>query len=268
MEENTESLYPEGAVTGSAEDVLQGRDVEIRNSNAEKIESQNPTEEASQTEKTEEAEQKSEEQTKTEKTDEDTNKEQEESIEERVSKAVEADQTLQDELGKKGIDFDALADEYYADGDLSEKSYEQLEKAGYPKSVINAYITGLEATAKQFVADVYQHAGGQEEYEKIAGFISKQNDGSAERFNALIEKGDMSGIRLALDGFKARMHAANGYTGRSILGRSSNAGNNAGNMGFANRGEMVKAMSDPRYLRDPSYTKEVQDKTMNSSFIG
>lgn len=251
MEENTESLYPEGAVTGGAEDALQGRDVEIRSTSTEKIETKDPSEEAQETEKTEEAVPKTE-----------------EPIETRVSKAVEADQTLQDELGKKGIDFDALADEYYADGGLSEKSYDQLEKAGYPKSVIDAYITGLEATAKQFVADVYQHAGGQEEYEKIADFISKQNDGSAERFNDLVEKGDMAGIRLALDGFKARMHAANGYTGRSILGRSSNAGNNAGNMGFANRGEMVKAMSDPRYLRDPSYTKEVQDKTMNSSFIG
>lgn len=267
MEENTESLYPEGAVTGGAEDALQGRDVEIRSTSTEKIETKDPSEEAQETEKTEEAVPKTEEQAET-KDNEDKPTSEEESIETRVAKAVEADQTLQDELGKKGIDFDALADEYYADGGLSEKSYDQLEKAGYPKSVIDAYITGLEATAKQFVADVYQHAGGQEEYEKIAGFISKQNDGSAERFNSLIEKGDMAGIRLALDGFKARMHAANGYTGRSILGRSSNAGNNAGNMGFANRGEMVKAMSDPRYLRDPSYTKEVQDKTMNSSFIG
>lgn len=194
MEENTESLYPEGAVTGGAEDALQGRDVEIRSTSTEKIETKDPSEEAQETEKTEEAVPKTEEQAET-KDNEDKPQSEEEPIETRVSKAVEADQTLQDELGKKGIDFDALADEYYADGALSEKSYDQLEKAGYPKSVIDAYITGLEATAQQFIADVYQHAGGQEEYEKIAGFISKQNDGSAERFNSLIEKG----IWLALD---------------------------------------------------------------------
>lgn len=46
MEENTESLYPEGAVTGGAEDALQGRDVEIRSTNTEKIATKDPTEEA------------------------------------------------------------------------------------------------------------------------------------------------------------------------------------------------------------------------------
>lgn len=102
MEENTESLYPEGAVTGGAEDALQGRDVEIRSTSTEKIETKDPSEEVQETEKTEEAAPKTEEQAET-KDNEDKPTSEEEPIETRVSKAVEADQTLQDELGKREL---------------------------------------------------------------------------------------------------------------------------------------------------------------------
>lgn len=267
-EENTnESLYGENAVTGSAEDALKGRDVEILNSNTEKVTTHESEEiEDEETEKTE-GEGKEDTPTPEDKTKTNDDKD-EESPDEEFTKAAKADQDLQKDLAAKGVDFDAMADEYYKDGGLSEESYKKLEKAGYPKSVVDAYVAGLEATAERFVNTVYEYVGGQEEYAKIASFIEKQNDGSAERFNALIEKGDVDGIRLALDGFKSRMRSSVGYTGRSILGRSSTGSASDSSSRFGTRQEMVKAMSDPRYGRDKSYTEEVQRKTMNSPFIG
>ena len=111
------------------------------------------------------------------------------------------------------------------------------------------------------------YVGGQQEYLKLAKFIQQQGDGSAERFNDLIEAGDVNNIKLALDGFRARMYAQKGKTGRSILG-SSNANVSHNNVGYSSRAEMVKAMSDKRYGVDRAYTEEVQRKTMNSPFIG
>lgn len=261
--DNEESLYSEGAVTGSAEDALQGRDVEIRTTGTEKVEVEEEKSTPDETPK-EEPEQGKTEDGKSEEKE----KSAEGSFEEEVTQAVKADKDLEDDLNAKGVDFDAMADEYNEKGELSAESYAKLEKAGYPRSVVDAYVKGLEATVEKFVNEVYTYAGGADEYNKLAAFIAQQNDGSAERFNALIEAGDVGNIKLAIDGYKSRMQSRNGYTGRSILGRSSSAANSGSNAMFSTREEMVKAMSDPRYGRDRAYTEAVQKKTMQCNFIG
>ena len=156
-----------------------------------------------------------------------------------------------------------MSAEYDKNGALSEDSLKKLEEAGYPKSVVSAYIAGLEATAEKFVNDVVSHVGGVEKYQQIAQFIS--TSGQADAFNSLLEKGNLAEIKLALDGIQARMQARTGTTGRSILGGGSSSTNN---LGYNSKAEMVKAMSDKRYGRDRSYTMDVQRKVMNSSFIG
>lgn len=257
MEEN-ESVYPEDAVTGSAEDVLKDHeDVEIKNTNTETVavKSEEPEDTPEQTKQTEEAGKQ-----------EEVQKEQDEKpddLQTTVDEQNKAAEDIKADLTNKGINFDALSDEYDKNGSLSEDSLKKLEEAGYPKSVVSAYIAGLEATAEKFVNDVVSHVGGADKYRQIAQFIA--TSGQAEAYNAMLEKGNLSEIKLALDGFRARMQARTGSTGRSILG---GGGSGKVNNGYGSKQEMVKAMSDKRYGRDKGYTMEVQRKVMNSSFIG
>lgn len=251
---NEESLYPEGAVTGSAEDVLKDHeDVEIKNTNTETVKLQSEEEPEQEDNKPEEGEQQTE----------DKNNDKPEDLQATVDEQNKAAEDLKTDLTNKGIDFDALSDEYDKNGGLSEDSLKKLEDAGYPKSVVSAYIAGLEATAEKFVNDVVSHVGGADKYRQIAQFIA--TSGQADAYNSLLEKGNLSEIKLALDGFRARMHARTGSTGRSILG---GGGSGKVNNGYGSKQEMVKAMSDKRYGRDKGYTMEVQRKVMNSSFIG
>ena len=258
---NNESLYPEGAVTGSAEDVLKDHeDVEIKNSNTEtvsvKSEEDKPQEQPEQKPQQEEGQQKDEETDKPDASPEDT-------LQNTVEEQNKAAEDVKADLANKGVDFDKLSEEYDKNGSLSEDSMKKLEEAGYPKSVVSAYIAGLEATAEKFVNDVVSHVGGADKYRQIARFIA--TSGQADAYNSLLEKGNLSEIKLALDGFRARMYARTGNTGRSILGGS---GSGKVNNGYGTKQEMVKAMSDKRYGRDKGYTMEVQRKVMNSSFIG
>lgn len=259
--ENNDSVYPEGAVTGSAEDVLKDHeDVEIKNSNTEtvsvKSEEDKPQEQPEQKPQQEEGQQKGDETDKPDASSEDT-------LQNTVDEQARAAEDVKTDLTNKGVDFDALSAEYDKNGALSEDSLKKLEEAGYPKSVVSAYIAGLEATAEKFVNDVVSHVGGVEKYQQIAQFIS--TSGQADAFNSLLEKGNLAEIKLALDGIQARMQARTGTTGRSILGGGSSSTNN---LGYNSKAEMVKAMSDKRYGRDRSYTMDVQRKVMNSSFIG
>ena len=61
------------------------------------------------------------------------------------TKAIEDATTL---LSDKGINYEALTAEYDTNGSISAESYAALEKAGFPASVVNAYIAGVEATQK------------------------------------------------------------------------------------------------------------------------
>lgn len=266
-EQNNESLYPEGAVTGSAADVLKDHeDVEIKNTNTETISVKSEDSEPDQKPE----EQKSEEASKTsegqeQKSEQEVDKEpqKESDLQSTVDEQNKAAEDVKADLTKKGIDFDKLSAEYDENGSLSEDSLKKLEEAGYPKSVVSAYIAGLEATAEKFVNDVVSHVGGADKYRQIAQFIA--TSGQADAYNSLLEKGNLSEIKLALDGFRARMQARTGNTGRSILG---GGGSGKVNNGYGSKQEMVKAMSDKRYGRDKGYTMEVQRKVMNSSFIG
>ncbi len=255
MEEN---IYPEGAVTGSAEDDLKDHeDVEIKNSNTEtvSVKEEEPEQQDEQPKQSEEADKQTE--------DQKEEQEQKDDLQATVDEQNKAAEDVKADLANKGVDFDKLSEEYDKNGSLSEDSMKKLEEAGYPKSVVSAYIAGLEATAEKFVNDVVSHVGGADKYRQIAQFIA--TSGQAEAYNAMLEKGNLSEIKLALDGFRARMQARTGSTGRSILG---GGGSGKVNNGYGTKQEMVKAMSDKRYGRDKGYTMEVQRKVMNSSFIG
>lgn len=245
--------------TGGAENVLQDRDVSITTTDTQKLTI--PTEE------------------NVDATDEDKDKEEGKAGEEKEVDEAEADAELQEEVDKtnaavkdlrsdlssKNIDFDEIAEEFLDTGDFSQAHRDALAKAGYPDTVVDAFISGLRATAAQMVSTVYSYCGGEDEYNKLTQFIASQGDGSIEQFNRVVETGDLGQIKLALDGFKARMGKRTGVAGRSVLG--GNGGTNVSNGGFTSKNEMVKAMSDPRYGRDPAYTKDIQRKTMDSSFF-
>lgn len=256
-------IYGDNVITGSKEDAekaLQGRDVQITASNTQTINL-----------KTEdgigEVNSQQEEQNKTDTETTQTNEETlspEQQLETEIKNQVQAEQDLKKDLETKGIDFSVIAAEYESNGTLSSETLAKLEKAGYPKSVVDAYIAGLEAIAARFESQVLEYAGGKEAFNQLANFIRSMGDDYVNAFNKTIESGDLTQIRIAIQGFKAQMAAKYGTNNRTILGK---AGSTTSVQGFTSRSEMVKAMSDPRYLRDPQYTKEVQEKVMKSTFI-
>ena len=264
----TESPYGENAVTGSAEDVLKDRDVSITTTDTQKVTI--PTEEdvddkgESDKDDNKDTEDKQTEDT-ADKKDEDTPESEDSELQTEVNKVTDAANDLRKDLTTKGLDFDAMAEEFSNNGDFTPETRAALEKAGYPQTVVDAFLSGLQATAEKIVNTVYSYCGGEDEYNKMAQYIKAQGEDTVAQFNRVIESGDLGQMKLAIDGFKARMGARTGVAGRSVLGGNGTGGN--AQIGFSSKSDMVKAMSDPRYGRDPSYTKDIQKKTMNSSFF-
>lgn len=254
---DTENIYGDNAITGSKEDAekaLEGRDVQITTTNTQSVNLK--TEDGVGADDTKQEEPKTE--------DKEPEATPEQQLENDIKTQMQAEKDVITDLQGKGVDFNAIANEYETNGTLSDATLAQLEKAGYPKSVVDAYIAGMEATAARFEAQVYEYAGGKDAFYQMTQFVQGMGNEYVNAFNKVIETGDLTQIRIAIQGFKSQMAAKYGTTNRSIMGKGNYG---QATQGFTSRQEMVKAMSDPRYLRDPQYTKEVQEKTMRSTFM-
>lgn len=186
-------------------------------------------------------------------------------VQETINKHLEAEKDLKSDLSSKGIDWDALTKEYDEKGELSKETLDALDKAGYPKSVVDNYISGLEALSDRFVNEVKGFAGGDKGYSEVISYLQKQPDSVKKDFNDVIESGNLGAIKLVIKGIQSEMKATYGTSNPTMMrGQASRATQ----VGFATQDDMVKAMSDPRYGVDKKYTDEVYAKVAKTSFIG
>ena len=188
----------------------------------------------------------------------------EQSSEQQLTTAHNALDSAEKDLVSKGVDFAGLENEYMNNGGLSQQSYETLDKAGYPKAVVDGMLAGWEAASTRFVNDVHALAGGQEEFARIQQFVSSQNQDVINAFNATLDSENLTQIRMTLEGIKGQMVKQYGTQRPSIVG---NAAPSVDRSGYESTDEMVKDMSDPRYQKDAKFTREVYRKVKYSKLF-
>lgn len=193
-----------------------------------------------------------------------TEEDPEKQLQEDINKQKQADEDTKKLLTDKGVNFEELLNTYTEKGSLSDEQYKQLDEAGFPRTVVDAYIAGSEAQAEKFADTVMSFVGGKDDFGKMTKFVQAQGEASVNAFNKVMETADLGTIKMFVGGIKAQMDAKYGTKNPTILGGGTTV--QAG--GFADQGEMVKAMSDPRYGRDTKYTKSVEKRVAASKFFG
>lgn len=157
--------------------------------------------------------------------------------------------------------------ELTSEGKLSEKSYADLEKAGYPKSVVDVYIKGIQAEqneAKTQVSEYQALAGGADGYSAMAEWMSANLEAEElAEYNEAVTSGKPAIIRLAIKNMHARFKGAMGGSEPKLLGGRGTEPPR-GDV-FRSQSEVTQAMRDPRYKKDPAYRREVEDKLRRSS---
>lgn len=185
-------------------------------------------------------------------------------LENDINKQTKAEEDLKADLKNKGVDFDALSQEYDAKGELSTESMEALKKAGYPESVVNAYLNGLQALTDRFVDTVVSYAGGEANFNRLTEFIKTQPKDVVDAYNATIQTGNLGQIRLMMDGLTSKMTRAYGTANPTVMGNGSAHANAEG---YTSMEQMTKDMQDPRYQVDPKFTRSVYEKIRNATIF-
>ncbi len=105
-------------------------------------------------------------------------------------------------------------------------------------------------------------AGGEEQYSQLIGW-AEQNlpRNTVEAFDNLCDTGDVEAIQLAVNGLKAQYENANGYEGRMLSGKAPQSSGDV----FRSQAEVVEAMSNPKYDRDPAYRQDILEKLDRSN---
>ena len=172
-------------------------------------------------------------------------------------------------LSGKGLDIAEFEREFDATGGLSEESYAKLEQAGLGKDVVDSYIAGRTALLNSFISDVKGLAGGEDGYRTITEWADKGGltDAEKESYNRVMNSGDKALIKLAVSGLVAKYREEEGAAPELVTGKASSARREPSDT-FDSTEQVIAAMKDPRYGRDPAYTRAVERKVARSRVFG
>ena len=161
------------------------------------------------------------------------------------------------------VDMLAAASEEYAEaGEMSQETFDALSEMS-SEELLNAYVA-MQANAAPTqqsadlsdsdVSDLKAAVGGEEAYDQITGWAAESlSDSELDAFNATIENGSKAQIQMIMAGLQARYQSENGYEGRQLQGKPPSSSGDA----FRSQAEVVEAINDPRYDRDPAYRNDV-----------
>ena len=163
--------------------------------------------------------------------------------------------------------------EYYDNGNkLSEETMAKFSEMS-SSDLLQAYIeinANNPAPAEPEAADITdaqiteikQAAGGDKAYANVINWAKSNLDSSQTvAFDEVVNTGSVAAIKLAVAGLKAEYEKANGVEGRMVTGK---APTNSGDI-FRSQAELVAAMNDSRYDRDPAYRQDVIEKLDRSN---
>lgn len=175
---------------------------------------------------------------------------------------LENPEDVSNALDKKGVDYNALADEYIANGKLSDKSMAALAAAGIPAEMVNDYIKGYEARAELERNELAECVGGREAMEEIINWAA--NNLKKEEIitlNAIRNKFELESVLI---GLKSKMEEKEGKTPNYQKGTGDKPTIN----GFRSQAEMFEAIKDPKYNKDEAYRADVQKRIAASREAG
>lgn len=174
-------------------------------------------------------------------------------------------------LDDAGINFQDMNVRWQQSGTLESGDYDQLAEAGFNKDMVDAYLSGLQYKAAQDTAltvkevtSIKESLGGEAEYSKMIQWAGDNLPAEeVEGFNQIINSQPMSAVKMAVMGLHARYTAVEGREPKLIGGRASKGNSDK----FESTAQLVEAMSDPRYSKDPAYQRKIQEKLGRSSIF-
>jgi len=153
--------------------------------------------------------------------------------------------------------IETATSEFMESGELSDNTFETLEKAGLPRDIVEAYMAGQGALVENQVAQVKETIGGEGNYEAMAEWAAENlAEEELAAYNEVVENGTVEQARMAVRGLFAQFKAGGGKAPTLMQGATQGSGVKP----FGSAAQVTEAMRDPRYKNDPAYRQTVEQR--------
>lgn len=156
--------------------------------------------------------------------------------------------------------FDKFSEEFASNGKLSDESFSELEKMGYSREMVETYIAGMTSSQSADAEAVMSVAGGAEGYKELTDWARDNMDTKElELYNQMVAT-STDNAKMAVEWLMSKREAVDGVEPTLVSGKATAPAKDE----FRSTSEVVAAMKDARYGKDPAYTKDVEDKLSRS----
>lgn len=163
----------------------------------------------------------------------------------------------------EGANLDRYAEEYMESGELSADSYAELEKMGFPREMVDAYVAGQEAIQERFVNQVTSIVGGGDRYDALMRWAENNlSNDEIQAYNNTLASEDFNQIKMALENVQMKYIEKHGVMPNHLTMGDTSSSTDAG--GYQSVAQIQADMSDPRYQTDSAYRRKVENKMANT----
>ena len=158
---------------------------------------------------------------------------------------------LQKKLGEPRDEVQTTEDE--GEPAEAEPEAEQQESEEEPEETVS-----LSEEQAKYLMDM---VGGDKAYQSMIDWAGDNfSKDEVEMYDSVMASGNPEAIFFAVQALQARYADATGSDGELLTGRSARTTDDS----FKSQAELVAAMADPRYDRDPAYRQELMRRLENS----
>jgi len=185
--------------------------------------------------------------------------------EEKTEAKEEVKETKEEEPDYEFLDklWEESKNEKYSD-DLLDK-LNDMKSADVAQLYLN-YRSGVDSEPQELsqeqASDLQKSVGGEKQYNTMLQWASNNFDeAEISRYDKVMESGDPDAAYFAVQALAAKYNDGVGVEGKMLTGKPAKSGGDE----FRSQAEVVRAMSDPRYEKDPAYRQDVYDKLERSN---
>ena len=183
---------------------------------------------------------------------------------------TEAKEEVKEEPKEEEPDYEFL-DKLWEESKNEKYSDDLLDKLNdmKPADVAQLYLnyrsgvdTEPQELSQEQATELQKSVGGEKQYNTMLQWASKNFDeAEISRYDKVMESGDPDAAYFAVQALAAKYNDGVGVEGKMLTGKPAKSDGDQ----FRSQAEVVRAMSDPRYEKDPAYRQDVYDKLERSN---
>ena len=157
--------------------------------------------------------------------------------------------------GKLGVKDEPDEEQPDAEDPEPEEAEEEAEEETNEEEVVTGF-------TEEDVTNLQDIVGGKEAYEELIGWAADNVPAhEVEMFNKVMDMESSDAAFFAIHALKYAHRNAVGYEGKMLTGKAAADTKDM----FRSQAELIAAMDDPRYEKDPAYRLDVEQKLSRSN---